>query len=169
MYRTDGAAQGDWEQQETGMCVVDERTLIVVRGNCQVTLFDSTSAPREREHVHSLRFANYRRDLAGFRAVVVSLSVVGGSPPNRLFVSVEGDEIVYEIEWTREWADWRVAMAHTLPDRWLVKYLHFDDRSRRFALAVECSDGNATKSRVSVLNERLVEVVRVGRRDRVAT
>ena len=68
---------------------------------------------------------------------------------------------MYEIELALESADWRVAKAHKLPIGCTVRYLSFDSSSRCFALAYDKVFGGSFSRRVSVLDGRLVEAVKL--------
>ena len=154
LYKADFASfirESNLEERLTGMCVVDEESLIVVRGNCHVSLVDSTSARR----VHSLRLANFRMQLVDQLSFVIPVGT------NRLFVAVESDIAIYEIEWGRERTNWRVAKVHTLPDSCFVGYLDFDDASKRFALGYYRQVDGRKHWRVSVLDERIVEATNI--------
>ncbi len=96
LYKADGAMPGDWETQLTGVCVVGEKTLMVVVGNCVASLIDLSLERR----FHSFWFSSFRPELAlstYFRSLLIS------AYSNRLFFAVWDVSRVYEIEWARAW------------------------------------------------------------------
>ena len=137
------------EQRLTGMCVLDEQTLIVVRANCHL---DHVNVAQAR-CVHSVRFTKFRRSIWNYHSRIVLMD------SNRLFVAVTNDSFVFEIECERECANWRLTKLHKLPSGWKVRHINCNARSRSCGLVCERSgrSNGDEMYRVSVFNERFVE------------
>ena len=156
----------------TGLCALDDRTLIVVEHNETVVFFDTVSSTRLRGV--RLPKALVNSTMPRRRAFPCATDA------HRVVVAFEYADTLIELRTTRERADWRVARTFTLPRGIETRCLHFDVESRRFALGTRCdrdaialqksqeslADSQAerarftsdTPHRVAILDERLSTV-----------
>ena len=138
----------------SGLCTLDERTLIAVVRNVAIAHIDTVSG----ELRHAGRFANEHDRLIYFCRPSTYPLLVNS---RRLVVASENDNNIFELQWSNGCKRWLLRRTLALPKGTVIRYMQFDAESGCFVLSCKVPSGWRDEYRVDVLSNRFIQLMRL--------